>query len=122
MKRVTVRTLVLMALLLGYFVAYQCLVFLPVKPAPLPARAQTSAPEPADSRAVEEWSENETVLDGPGPWAAGETASLAETYRPGEVESVGRMRPRLLNLAVDPNDHVPPEPTESAEATSQVVE
>jgi hypothetical protein len=128
MQRVTVRTLVLMVLLLAYFVAYQCLAFLPVKPAPLPVPGQTCVPKPAKAHSAEGLSGNETILDGPGPWAQGATENLTETYSPGETESpdeaesFGRTWPRLQDLAVDPNDHVPPEPAESSEAGSQDVE
>jgi hypothetical protein len=108
MNRVSIRTLVLMIGLFGFFVAYQCLAFIPAKPAGTThaAKLQDTPQAPTSTDASE----------GPATTPGDQAANAAHEMPAAECAIEVRETPRTWRVEkpVDPNDRVPPDGSEPA--------
>ncbi len=104
MNRVSIRTLILMIALFAFFVAYQCLAFIPAKPAGVACAARLQA-DPETSVGTEP---SETAGD-PRVGSAGEAPAVPEAV---ELPEKAPMRP--VTRPADPNDYVPADGSEPA--------
>jgi len=100
MNRVSIRTLALMLALLAYFVAYQCLAFIP----PAKTCGTTRAVRPGPSACVNA-SQDPNAAAAPQPGSSDDTPVLESAAEVCETVTIwGYESTADPNEAVDPND------------------